>query len=161
MDGSSLKKQSRLPLRESTGYLVRDTHLTVARVLRARLQGARITLSQWYFLRAMWDEEGLSQRELAGRVGISEPSALSALRKLEQNGFVRKIRNARDRRANTLYLTAAGQNLEGELMHHAVEVNGAATRGFSDLELTTLHEYLNRIKRNLTDEICKDKSKDQ
>ncbi|MDH5750434.1 MAG: MarR family transcriptional regulator [Rhodospirillales bacterium] len=157
MDGSSLKKQSRLPLCESTGFLMRDTHLTVARVLRSRLQGARITLSQWYFLRAMWSEEGLSQRELASRVGITEPSTLSALRKLEKNGFVRKVRNARDRRANTLYLTEAGQNLEGELIHHAVEVNSNATRGFSDDELATLHDYLRRIKTNLMDEISKDK----
>ena len=64
----------------------------------------------------------------ACRVGITEPSALSALRKLEKNGFVRKTRNARDRRANTLYLTEAGQNLEGELMHHAAN-HGVHHRG--------------------------------
>ena len=59
---------------ESAGYLVRDTHLLFARTLRNLLQTHQITPGQWYFLRALWDEEGLSQRELSRRVGTTEPT---------------------------------------------------------------------------------------
>ncbi|CAN0529581.1 unnamed protein product, partial [Laminaria digitata] len=61
--------KDRIDLRpeESAGYLVRDTHLLFARALRNRLQTHQITPGQWYFLRALWDEEGLSQRELRRR----------------------------------------------------------------------------------------------
>ena len=78
---------------ESAGYLVRDTHLLFAKALRNRLQNHQITPGQWYFLRTLWDEEGLSQRELSRRVGTTEPTTVSALRLLTRNCMIERVRN--------------------------------------------------------------------
>lgn len=132
---------------------MRDTHLTVAKALRVRLQHAAITPGQWYFLRALWAEEGLSQRELSRRVGTSEPATFNALRQLEKNGFIARARHSGDKRTNSISLTAAGRRLEAELIHHAIEVNRAAVSGFSGEEIALLHELLGRIKLNLTNDL--------
>lgn len=63
---------------QSLGYLVRDTHRAFIRALHARIIGHGITKGQWFFLRALWEEEGLTQRELSQRVGMMEPPLLKA-----------------------------------------------------------------------------------
>ncbi|MBT6286057.1 MAG: MarR family transcriptional regulator [Rhodospirillaceae bacterium] len=126
--------QDRIDLRpeESAGYLIRDTHLLFARALRNRLQTHQITPGQWYFLRTLWDEEGLSQRELSRRVGTTEPTTVSALRLLARNGMIERVRNPKDRRTINIFLTDKARDMKAELMPVAFAVNDIATAGLTE-----------------------------
>ena len=106
----------------SAGYLVRDTHLAFAKSLRGRLQQYDMTTGQYFFLRALWIEEGLSQRELSRRVGTTEPTTASAMRVLDKKGLVRRKRNEDDRRTVNIHLTDAGRRLKNQLLAHAREL---------------------------------------
>jgi len=134
----------------SAGYLVRDTHLLFAKALRTRLQLHQITPGQWYFLRALWDEEGLSQRELSRRVGTTEPTTVSALRLLARNGMIERVRNPRDRRTINIFLTDKARDMKAELMPVAIEVNDIATGGLSDEEFAQLGALLQKVRENLS-----------
>jgi len=134
---------------ESPGYLVRDTNLAVGKALRRRLSDYGMTQGQYYFMRALWIEEGLSQRELSRRVGTTEPTTASVLRLLEKNGLVRRVRNRRDRRTMNIYPTARGRTLKNELLAMAISINDIATAGLSDDELQTLKRLLRAVKANL------------
>lgn len=134
---------------KSAGYLVRDTHLLFAKALRTRLQTHQITPGQWYFLRALWDEEGLSQRELSRRVGTTEPTTVSALRLLARNGMIERVRNPKDRRTINIFLTDRARAMKAELMPVAIEVNDVATAGLSDEEFTQLRALLQKVRENL------------
>jgi MarR family transcriptional regulator, organic hydroperoxide resistance regulator len=136
---------------QSAGYLVRDTHLLFAKTLRMRLQQHQITPGQWYFLRTLWDEEGLSQRELSRRVGTTEPTTVSALRLLARNGMIERVRNPKDRRTINIFLTDKARAMKDELMPVAVEVNDIATRGLSDEEFTQLRSLLQKVRENLSE----------
>ena len=107
---------------ESPGYLVRDTNIAVGKALRRRLAQYGMTLGQYYFMRALWIEEGLSQRELSRRVGTTEPTTASVLRLLERNGLVRRVRNRRDRRTINIFPTQKGRNLKNELLRGASRI---------------------------------------
>ncbi len=133
----------------SSGFLVRDTHLQFARALRARLQPHKVTPGQWYFLRTLWEEEGLSQRELSRRVGTTEPTTVSALRLLERNGLIRRQRNEHDRRTINIFLTDAARKLKDDLLPYALEVNAVATQGLSPDELSEMRRILGKIRDNL------------
>lgn len=135
---------------KSAGYLVRDTHLLFAKALRTRLQTHQITPGQWYFLRALWDEEGLSQRELSRRVGTTEPTTVSALRLLARNGMIERVRNPKDRRTINIFLTDRARAMKAELMPVAIEVNDVATAGLSDEEFTQLRALLQKVRENLS-----------
>ena len=137
---------------DSAGYLIRDTHLLFAKALRTRLQSHQITPGQWYFLRALWLEEGLSQRELSRRVGTTEPTTVSALRLLARNGLIRRVRNPKDRRTINIFLTDKAQALKTELMPLAYDVNETATAGLSAAEFAQLRLLLKRIRENLAAE---------
>ena len=144
--------KDRIDLRpeESAGYLVRDTHLLFAKALRDRLQTHQITPGQWYFLRALWDEEGLSQRELSRRVGTTEPTTVSALRLLARNGMIQRVRNPKDRRTINIYLTDNARDMKAKLMPVAFAVNDIATAGLTDNEFGQLRRLLEKVRKNLT-----------
>ena len=137
---------------QSAGYLIRDTHLLFAKALRTRLQSHQITPGQWYFLRALWDEEGLSQRELSRRVGTTEPTTVSALRLLARIGMIERVRNPKDRRTINIYLTDKAREMKAELMPVAIAVNDVATAGLSDAEFDQLRALLQKVRDNLDSE---------
>jgi len=144
-----------LPFDRSTGFLIRDTHLAVARTLRQHLSDAGVTPGQWYVLKVLWHQDGTSQRELSDRVGITQPVILNALRRLERNGWIRRQRSTTDRRSRIVFLTEAGRRLEQDLIHHAIGVNKIATTGMSDEAVTQLWDLLKRVKRNLVEDVEK------
>ena len=134
---------------ESPGYLVRGTNLSVGKALRRNLSSYGMTLGQYYFMRALWIEEGLSQRELSDRVGTTEPTTASVLRLLEKNGLVRRVRNRRDRRTINIFPTQKGRKMKNELLNMAVKINEIATSSFSTAEVETLKRLMREMKTNL------------
>ncbi len=134
---------------QSLGFLVRDTMRLFTRSLQARIAREQIGLGQWFFLRVLWEEEGLTQRELSQRTGLMEPTTVSAMRAMEKKGLIRRRRNVPDRRKINIYLTARGRRLREVLLPSAREVNELATRDFSAAEIDTLRKLLARLKRNL------------
>ena len=97
---------------QSLGYLVRDTFRAFTRELEARIESEGVSIGQWYFLRALWEQDGLTQRELSRRVGMMEPTTVTAVNAMEARGLVRRVRDARDRRKVKVVLTPRGRRLE-------------------------------------------------
>jgi len=133
----------------SPGYLVRDTNLAFAKALRRSLARYGMTNGQYYFLRALWIEEGLSQRELSRRVGTTEPTTASALRLLERKGLVKRVRNRQDRRTINIFPTPKGRNLKNELLAHAIRINETATAGLTEDQIALVRNILVQMKGNL------------
>lgn len=114
------------------------------------MQTHQITPGQWYFLRTLWDEEGLSQRELSRRVGTTEPTTVSALRLLARNGMIERVRNPKDRRTINIFLTDKARDMKAELMPVAFAVNDIATAGLTEPEFAQLRGLLQKVRENLT-----------
>src|SRR5690348_15959821 len=114
---------------ESLGHLIRDTHRAFTRALQARIEPLGINIGMWFFLRALWNEEGISQRELSQRVRRMEPTAVAALRSMERRGLVTRRRDSADRRIVRVFLTEEGRTIKDRLMGHAAALNLVARRG--------------------------------
>lgn len=125
------------------------THRALQRYLQAKIEPHGVTLGMWYFLRALWHEDGLTQRELSRRIGTMEPTTLTAILAMEREGFVKRVRNEADRRKQNVFLTAKGRRLKTELLPLAIEVVSTATAGFSQRETKLLLSFLSAIQRNL------------
>lgn len=138
-----------LPFSKSVGYQIRSTHRALQRYLQLKIEPRGVTLGMWYFLRALWNEDGLTQRELSRRVGTMEPTTLNAILTMERRGFVRRERNKKDRRKSHVFLTAKGRKLKSELIPLAKEVVNTAVQGLSPTEVKGLLGGLAEIQRNL------------
>ena len=143
------RAQVYFPITESVGYQIRATHRTLQRFLLLKIEPHGVTLGMWYFLRALWTEDGLTQRELSRRVGTMEPTTLSAIVNMERNGLVRRRRNRKDRRKQHVHLTAKGRALEDDLIPLAKEVVSIAVQSLSAVEIKQLLYSLGEIQKNL------------
>jgi DNA-binding MarR family transcriptional regulator len=137
------------PGRESVASLLRDTHRLYAKALSAFIRDADITIMQWLILRALWAENGITQRELSERVGLYDSATVSAIDAMEDAGLVVRSRNRDDRRKINIYLTKAGQALERKLLPYTQRVNAAAEHGLKPAELEQLRSTLRRLAHNL------------
>ena len=142
-----------LPSSESIGFLVRDSMLLLHKLLRTHIGRHDISTAQWFLLRVLWEEEGLSQRELSERVNTTEPTTQSALLRMEKQGIIRRAKNPNDRRANRIYLTPKGRKLEAKMIPYAIQVVDVAARGLSAAEVATLKALINRVRANLKKEM--------
>jgi MarR family transcriptional regulator, organic hydroperoxide resistance regulator len=138
-----------LPLERSVGYQVRMTHRALQNYLQIKIKPHGVTLGTWYFLRALWHEDGLTQRELSRRIGTREPTTMTAILAMEANGLVRRVRNDVDRRKQNVFLTPKGRRLKGKLLPLASEVVNTATAGLGERELALFLGFLSTVQRNL------------
>lgn len=143
------RRRADLPFSESVGYQIRATHRALQRFLQLKIEPRGITLGMWYFLRALWNEDGLTQRELSRRVGTMEPTTLNAILTMEKAGFVRRARSKKDRRKSHVFLTAKGRKLRSELIPLAKEVVDTAVQSLSRPEVKALLAGLAEIQKNL------------
>jgi MarR family transcriptional regulator, organic hydroperoxide resistance regulator len=143
------RAQVDFPVTESVGYQIRATHRALQRFLLLKIEPHGVTLGMWYFLRALWTEDGLTQRELSRRVGTMEPTTLSAIVNMERIGLVKRSRNKKDRRKQHVHLTSKGRALKADLIPLAKEVVSIAVQSLSTVEIKRLLYSLDEIQKNL------------
>ena len=137
------------PPTESAGYLVRDAHRAFQRLLEKRIAAHGVSRGQWYFLRVLWTEDGLSQRELSARVGMMEPTTVIALRGMEKAGLIRRARSANDRRVTKVWLTAKARRMRAGMLLLARGINEDANAGVSREEFDVFRRAIARMTANL------------
>jgi MarR family transcriptional regulator, organic hydroperoxide resistance regulator len=134
---------------ESIGHLLRQAHRTFNKVLQARIAVEHVTIGMWNYLRILWDEDGLTQRELSRRARMLESTVVPALALLERRGLVVRERDSHDRRRSFVYLTKRGRQLKNVLGPLARETNQIALQGISTEEEATLRRILGTLTENL------------
>lgn len=136
------------PPDQSIGYLIRATYRTYIHDLEARLAEHDIPIGMWYFLRALWHQDGVTQRELSERVGSMGPTTAEQLNNIEARGYIVRKRSDTDRRKIHVHLTPKGRKLRDTLLPLAQRNNSDALRGFTAAEIETLRLSLFRIMEN-------------
>ncbi len=139
----------------SIGYLARIVFRSFSRLLERGTLTHDVSAGQWRFLRQLWREDGITQRELSERVGMREPTTVVALKGLEKAGFITRKKTDDDRRKTFIYLTPHAKKLELVLAPMNAEVHEVATRGMTDEEVETLQALMRRVIDNLAEETAK------
>ncbi|MDB5580108.1 MAG: MarR family transcriptional regulator [Bradyrhizobium sp.] len=136
-------------LDHSIGYLVRRTFRNLTRSLELRLAEHGLSTSMWFFLRALWERDGQTQKELSEELGLRQPTTVSAMDNLEGRGLIRRVRNLEDRRKSNIYLTEAGKALRQHISKFANEVNEIALQDFTPAEVELLERLLIRLNNSI------------
>lgn len=139
----------------SLGFQVRRCHRAFDRVLSGHLAASGLSSGFWYFLRALWQENGATQKRLAQLNNVTEPTAVAVLGAMERLGVIRRERNAVDRRKVNVFLTDRADDLKAKLMPIAHHINEIAGEGISTTDLDTCLTVLQRMSDNLTREAAR------
>jgi len=133
----------------SIGYLIRSTSRQILAQLQARLEPHDVTLGGYFILRELWENEGITQRELSTRIGVQEPATVAAIDAMEKRDLVVRVRSKQDRRKIHVYLTSRGRGLRSELLAQARGVIDGATADFPREDVTTLRRLLQKLQLGL------------
>lgn len=139
------------------GYIRLETYALVKAfkhmqaVAAARLAPLGLYPGQDRLLAELWAEDGITQTELARRLGVELPTVTKALQRLERGGLVRRERAAHDQRQMLVSLTDAGHGVQAPVEQAWQEIETQMLRGLSPAEREQVGELLMRMARNLSD----------
>lgn len=91
-----------------------------------------------------------TQKELATAFDISSAAMTKVLKRLEEDGFISRNAQKNDLRCLTITLTEKGKNILKRSRLLVEEVDKNMFNGFSEDELNSFYECLNKIYLNLT-----------
>jgi DNA-binding MarR family transcriptional regulator len=104
---------------------------------------------KWLLLAMLAREDGLSQGEVSEAFCV-DPSRLSRLgQSLEEDGLVRRERDARDNRVMRLYLTDEGRKRLRELPRLEAEFRRRMRRALGDEEVREMRRMLESLARTM------------
>ena len=130
-------------------HLVRDAGRAFSKRLQVRLQKHNVPFGHWTFLRILWSSDGLTQKELSDLAGVMEPTTFSAIKAMEELGYVTRIQKPDNRKNMYVHLTPKGKALKKVLVPLAVDVNHVAMQGVSAADLATTRKVLLKVLENL------------
>jgi DNA-binding MarR family transcriptional regulator len=131
-------------------HLVKDATRALVRALQVRLADHSVSFGHWTFLRILWETDGLTQRELSEQAGVMEPTTFSAIKAMEQQGYVERRQVPANRKNVYVHLTPKGRALKARLLPLAEEVNREAVRGIAVNEVAVTRRVLLEIIENMS-----------
>jgi DNA-binding MarR family transcriptional regulator len=140
------------PWSDSIAYLLRNSYRVFARALQERIQAEGIPIGSWPFLRHLWQQDGITQKELTRAVGLMQPNTNAALKQLARRGWVTQTQDNDDKRKIRIHLTPKGRQLFYRAFPLALQSREQALSNFSEAEVATLRTLLKRITKNLDTE---------
>ncbi len=133
-------------------HLVKDATRALVRALQVRLAEHGVSFGHWTYLRILWEHDGLTQRELSARAGVMEPTTFTALKGMEERGYVKRRQMPENRKNVYVFLTPKGRALKGKLVPLAEEVNRVAVKGMGAADIAKLRALLLALIENLAKE---------
>jgi DNA-binding MarR family transcriptional regulator len=134
---------------ESLGYQVNHLARLLAQALAAGIAPYGVVPGQFAQLLALFEQDGLTQRELCDRVGIEQATMAKTLQRMQRDGLVRCDPDPDDGRRIRVYLTDQARAIEHDLVAAARSVNAAATNGLTDRQTATYLNLTARLIANL------------
>lgn len=96
------------------------------------------------------DLDGCTQSELVEQLEITPATLTNLLNRMEEAGFITRLRDPDDLRISRVYLSEMGNAIMEQAVGLAKQIDSKALAGLSSEEQETLHELLERVHTNLT-----------
>ncbi|CAM4277827.1 MarR family winged helix-turn-helix transcriptional regulator [Acinetobacter pragensis] len=142
--------ENTIPQLDGIPTLIRENHRLLAKAFQDFMGDSTMQVADWYVMRALHEQDGLMQRDVAQRIGIMDAHTGVVIRRLEALGLVKRESDKKDMRKQCVFLTDAGRKCEQSLRSVAHRVDGIALIGLSSEEIEALHILLSRIRHNLS-----------
>jgi DNA-binding MarR family transcriptional regulator len=136
-------------LADNVGFLLSRTSGITARAANAALAEHGLRVRQYSVLCLAADTpDGLTQRELAGVLGLDPSQVVLLVDELVAAGLVERRPSPTDRRARLVVATATGRHVRGRAARDADGQVRHQLRALSDSEQRTLRDLLARVVRS-------------
>ncbi|MGG1663334.1 MarR family winged helix-turn-helix transcriptional regulator [Brevibacillus sp. NRS-1366] len=138
-----------MKINEYIGVIVKRTDLKLNSYYQKVVNPFHITIDQWMILVVLWEEEGLTQNELAERTYKDKTNIARMLFTMEERGFIHRVTDKKDRRSLHVYLTEKGRLLKDEILPPSIEAYQKTIAGLTEEEVIQFRKTLNIIYENV------------
>ncbi|MBV7271836.1 winged helix-turn-helix transcriptional regulator [Clostridium sp. PL3] len=129
-------------------------------IMNFKLRDLDIKSGQHDFFYVISKIEGISQKELSEHLYIGKSTTAKAVKSLVENGYVKRVKDQKDKRIYKLYLTDKGKEISFKIEATFLELVSTFSKCLSDKEeeqtlqalkkiLNTLHEEKNKINSDI------------
>ena len=136
-------------LADSLDFLIRDTRFRLYQFIEGRIAKLGIPLRIWFPLRALYMNEGITQRELGRMLGYGDAHAGVIVGVMQRRHLVYREPSRVDKRRINLYLTPAGRKMALATLRQMRAINARMVDGLSAAEARSLQTLLARAHDNL------------
>ncbi|NTE84981.1 MarR family winged helix-turn-helix transcriptional regulator [Agrobacterium rubi] len=129
---------------DSATYLAAQLAKSFSKALNKRAAALGFSPGQFPVLLELWNEDGLTQRQLLDRVDVEQATLANTLARMERDGLIERKPHPRDRRAQIIELTDKGRDLERQAIAASRDTDNAMLAGLLKFERHLLLEYMGR-----------------
>ena len=104
---------------------------------------------QFMFLLELYKKDGKNQEEIAEDLKMDKGTTARALKKLEEQGFLTRLKDEKDKRSNKIYLSDKAKNIREDIFDILDDWNKQITRSLAKEEVKMLEDLLEKVCKNI------------
>lgn len=117
--------------------------------INRELSNYGIGSGQFMFLLELYVQDGRNQEELSERLKIDKGTTARALKKLEEEGFITRLKDKSDKRSNKIYLTQKAKDVQENVFNILNEWNKKIRESLSEDEEEIIERLLIKVCNNI------------
>ncbi len=130
---------------DSAGYLANHMARLFERGLAARIRPLGLTTGTFPALLELWENDGLTQKQLVERLDIEQATMANTLSRMERDGLIRREKDPGDGRVQRIRLTERARALRDPAIAAATAENEDALHALSDEESAEFISLMQKI----------------
>ncbi|RKD69641.1 MarR family transcriptional regulator [Sinobaca qinghaiensis] len=111
-----------------------------------------LTKGQYLYLVRICENPGIIQEKVVEMIKVDRSTATRAIQKLEINGFIEKKEDSHSKKNKKLFPTEKGKMVYPFIKRENEYSDQVALTGFSEQEMATAYELLERIRKNIEED---------
>ena len=136
----------------SVGFVVYAASKVIQKAYDVELRNkAGITITQAKIIFALYAQSGSTLRELADKIGVESPTLVPVIDKMEEDGYVKRKPDSKDRRIKRIFTTPKADRLWDSMMDCASQVRKVSTTSLSEQEVQSAIRTIRKISENLSE----------
>ncbi|MED1738938.1 MarR family transcriptional regulator [Bacillus swezeyi] len=108
-----------------------------------------LTKGQYLYLVRICENPGIIQEKLAEMIKVDRTTAARAIKKLEMKGFIERKDDEHNKKIKKLFPTEKGKKVFPFIKSENDHSNRVALEGFSEREVETIFNLLQRVRKNI------------
>lgn len=131
--------------REPIGKYISQLYRKGGTQINKEISNFGIGQGQLMFLTQLYKQDGISQEELTEILRIDKGTTARAIKKLEEENLVTRIKDEQDRRAYKVYLTEKAKSIESNIFEILREWDEKIVTNLTEEEKETFTRILKKI----------------
>lgn len=140
-------------MKEPVKYYINPYIMYLSRLLRCRFREALnkegLFVGQHELLVTLYHNPGTSASRLAKELDLSLATVSVSIKRLEEAGFVTKVKDEKDSRTTWLYLSDKGRDVHDSIRATIIQTEETLVQGMTPEEINLFRDYLKKAITNL------------